>query len=101
MDSNISFSSEFFFRLALFGAALVIVGVILEAAELMVKIGRKQKHRKWIGEVFGKSYRRKFAFLVTFIHPRILPFEAIGLPPGQRSDSNSLRARFSDRKSVV
>ena len=78
MDSNSLFSPEFFFRLALFGAALVIVGVILEAAELIVKFGHKQKHRKWVGEVFGKSYRRRITSLVKFIHPRILPFEAVG-----------------------
>jgi hypothetical protein len=78
MDSNSSFSSEFFFGLALFGAALVIIGVLLEAAELIVKLGSNVKYGKWVSRVFGKKYRLKIALLAKFLHPRILPFEAIG-----------------------
>jgi hypothetical protein len=78
MDSISPSWAEFFFRLSLFGALLVILGVILEGAELIVKNGRKQKIRKWLGDIFGNSRRRFVVWLVRFLHPRILRFESIG-----------------------
>ena len=56
----------------------VVVGIVLEAAELIVKSGRKKKYRIWVGEVFRKERRRRLVLWVKYIKPRILPFELLG-----------------------
>jgi hypothetical protein len=78
MLSNASSLILFFSLLGYFGAVMVIIGVVLEAAELIVKWGGKRKFRKWIGDAFLKSRRRKVVWCVKYIKPRILPYETLG-----------------------
>ena len=78
MLSNASSLILFFSLLGYFGAVMVIIGVVLEAAELIVKWGGKKKFRKWVGDVFLKSRRRKVVWCVKHIKPRILPYETLG-----------------------
>jgi hypothetical protein len=53
------------------GFLAVIVGVIGESAELVVKWGRKRRLRKWL----NKHIRRQLVFLVKTVDPRLLPVE--------------------------
>jgi hypothetical protein len=78
MTSNDSTWLNFFAAMGWFGAGLVIIGVVLESAELIVKLGRKSAYRKWVGDVFGKDRRKMVVASIKYIHPRILPFEAVG-----------------------
>ena len=57
---------------------MVIVGVALEASELIVKWGSKKKFRKWIGDVFSRARRRRIVWCVKYIKPKILPYETLG-----------------------
>ena len=78
MESNNSFWPEFFSDMAVVGATIVIVGIIIEGAELFVKIWRKRKYRKWVDERFCRQRRRRITWLFKYVKPRILPFEAVG-----------------------
>lgn len=57
---------------------VVVVGIVLEGAELIVKWGRKKKFRNWVGEIFGEEKRRRIVSCVKYSKPKILPFESIG-----------------------
>jgi hypothetical protein len=78
MISSDSVWLNFFSELAVVGCIVVIVGVVLEGAELIVKSAKKRTVRKWVGEVFGKHRRRAVVSCAKYIKPRILPFEAWG-----------------------
>src|SRR5689334_19033905 len=75
---NNSASLALFSSLAVAGAIAVIVGVILEGAELFCKWGSRRKFRMWVGEIFSKSRRRAIVACVWYVKPRLLPFESIG-----------------------
>lgn len=57
---------------------VVVIGIVLEGAELLVKFGSKKKYRIWIGEIFRKERRRKLVSWVKCLKPSILPVEALG-----------------------
>ena len=76
---------------------VVVVGIVLEGAELIVKFGRKRKYRIWIGNIFRKERRRRLVSWVNFIKPRILPFEAIGFSMIVAGLSCTRRSLFPSR----
>jgi hypothetical protein len=69
---------SFFSTLAIIGCVIVIIGVVLESAELIVKFSSEMKWRKWVAEVFGNNRRRTLVFCARYIKPRLFPFEFLG-----------------------
>lgn len=78
MESSDSFWVNLFSWVALVGALLVIVGVVLESVELSIKWAKIRKFRIRIGEVFGRHRRLKVALLSKYLETRILKFETLG-----------------------
>src|SRR5258706_15338098 len=64
--------------LAAFGFLLVIIGVVLERAELIVKWGEREGFRKWIGKRIGASNERGLASIVREVIPHVLWVETLG-----------------------
>jgi hypothetical protein len=68
---------NFFSDLAIFGCIMVFIGVALEGAEIIVKLGTDMKCRRWVVKKFGKDKRRTIVFCAKYIKPRLLPFELL------------------------
>lgn len=63
--------------LADLGCFLVIVGIVGESAELLVKWGKKKRFRDGFSLRFDEKNRRKLVLLIKVIKPKILPVETV------------------------
>lgn len=70
---------DFFSYLAYVGCLLVVIGVVLEEAELLTKFRHELKCRKWVVEVLGKDRRTKLILFGNYVKPKLYwPFEVLG-----------------------
>ena len=79
MSPTSTFWIGLFSWLALFGAGVVIIGIVLESAEVLVKFKHELKCRKWVVLVFGKKWRRELVLGGKFVKSNLFwPFEVLG-----------------------
>ena len=76
MTSSDSAWLNVFSALAVAGCIIVVIGVVLEGAELLVRFRGNMQCRRWVVKVFGKERRRTLIFCAKYVKPRLFwPFE--------------------------